>query len=118
MLSTIAIRVYASPDGKSPFTEWLLTLDKTARVIIDTRLARVRGGNFGDCKLVKGSKGLYELRIDYGPGYRIYFGKVGSSFIILLWGGDKSKQKRDIAKADGYLQEIRSREGSRKDKHD
>lgn len=59
-------------------------------------------GNFGDAKMIKGGEGIWELRIDYGPGYRVYFGKQGATIVILLTGGDKKSQNRDIAKAKRY----------------
>ena len=59
-------------------------------------------GNFGDAKQLKGKNGIWELRIDYGPGYRVYFGKKGTTIVIILAGGSKKSQDRDIAKADKY----------------
>jgi len=79
---------YITPDGKIPFEEWLNSLrDINARTKIKARLRRVELGNLGDYKTVGG--GVCELRINYGKGYRIYFGQVGSVIIILLSGGDK-----------------------------
>lgn len=101
-MGMIKVISYVTNTGKEPFTEWLDVLDIKARQTIVTRIARVRLGNFGDCKLLKGAKGLWELRIDYGPGYRVYFGKKGSSLVILLIGGSKGSQGRDIAKAKRY----------------
>jgi putative addiction module killer protein len=66
------------------------------------RINRIRGGNFGVCKPIKGFAGLYEIVIDHGPGYRIYYGKVKSLLVILLVGGEKKTQKRDIEKAHHY----------------
>ena len=77
-------------------------LDKTTRATVTTRLKRISLGNFGDCKLLKEASGVCELRIDYGPGYRIYFGRQGGVLVILLVGGDKGSQGRDIAKAHKY----------------
>lgn len=90
---------YVARSGKVPFLEWRDSLDTKTRSIIIARLARVRLGNMGDCKPIKNGKGLWELRIDYGPGYRLYFGKKGSDFIVLLIGGDKDTQARDIERA-------------------
>ncbi|HEV2916637.1 MAG TPA: type II toxin-antitoxin system RelE/ParE family toxin [Candidatus Babeliales bacterium] len=74
-----------------------MALDRTARAVIITRLKRVNLGNFGDCKILKQVPGVWELRIDYGPGYRIYFGKQSNAVVILLIGGD-SIVKRKISK--------------------
>lgn len=67
-----------------------------------TRLARIRKGNLGDCKAVQGGIGLYEIRIHFGPGYRIYYGVKGKQILLLLCGGDKGAQKNDILKAKKY----------------
>ncbi len=75
-----------------------------------TRLARVRGGNFGDCTQIKGGEGIYELRIDYGAGYRIYYGKSGATVVVLLVGGCKSSQSRDIARAKRYWLDFKEQE--------
>lgn len=94
--------------GAAPFREWLQTLrDVTGRAKIRARLDRARLGNLGDHKNL--GEGLYELRIDYGPGYRVYYTLEGSRLILLLVGGDKESQRRDIAKAAGYLQDHRRR---------
>lgn len=95
------IRRYITPDGKIPFAEWLDSLrDRKAKAKIKERLKRVSLGNLGDCKSVGG--GVFELRIDYGPGYRVYFGQVGTTIVLLLVGGDKSTQEQDIRKAREY----------------
>ena len=92
---------YITPDGNIPFEEWLNSLrDINARTKIKARLRRVELGNLGDYKTVGG--GVCELRINYGKGYRIYFGQVGSVIIILLSGGDKDTQQNDIQKAKQY----------------
>ena len=82
-------------------------LPQAIRAIIRTRLDRMSLGNFGDSKIIKGSGGIWELRIDVGPGYQIYFGKKGSTVIILLVGGDKGSQARDITKATSYWLECK-----------
>lgn len=106
-MSMIKIDVYKTSDDKSPYYEWLDELDIPIQAIIEKRMARVRLGNFGDHHNVKGCPGVYELIFDFGPGYRIYYGKKGLSVIILLIGGDKRSQKRDIAKAKRYWQECK-----------
>jgi len=101
------IITYTSSTGKSPFYTWQKKLDSPTRAIIRTRLDRISLGNFGDSKIVKGGEGIWELRIDVGPGYRIYFGKKGTTIIVLLVGGAKKTQERDIAKAKQYWLECK-----------
>lgn len=96
------IKIYATESGKEPFREWLESKDKKARMIILMRVQRLREGNFGD---FKSFDGLYELRINFGPGYRIYGSKIGNKIILLLGGGDKSSQSRDIKKCKDYLED-------------
>ncbi len=87
------------------FSKWLNKLkDRTAVARIAVRIKRLSLGNFGDCKSL--GKSLYELRIPYGPAYRVYFIKKDNSIILLLCGGDKSTQSSDIAKARELLKEI------------
>lgn len=106
------VRNYITPNGHQPFRRWLTQLqDKRTRASIQRRIARLQEGNFGDFKRLGG--GLYELRIDYGPGYRIYFGMFTSRVLLLLWGGQKGTQRRDIARAQNYWNEIRSRNSER-----
>ena len=101
------IVIYSTSNGKSPFYDWQNKLNENTRAIIRTRLDRIRLGNFGDSKIIKGGEGVWELRIDFGPGYRIYFGKKGATVVVLLVGGDKGSQDRDIAKAKRYWLECR-----------
>src|SRR5271155_5092714 len=101
-MSIIKIIIYKTKTEKEPFTQWLLNLDQATRAVIITRLKRVTLNNFGDCKLLKNSSGVWELKIDYGSGYRIYFGKQSNIIIILLVGGDKKSQNRNIEKAQRY----------------
>ena len=92
---------YVRADGICPFEEWMGSLrDQRARAKIRTRIARVRLGNLGNCEPV--GSGVLELKIDYGPGYRVYFGQVGMKLVILLCGGDKSSQAEDIRRAIEY----------------
>ena len=102
MSTIIKIIIYTISSGKQPFIEWQKELDTKTKAIILSRLARIRGGNLGDCKHIKGGGGIWELRIDYGPAYRIYFGKKVTTIIVLLIGGDKRSQSRDITKAKRY----------------
>ncbi|MGB5962827.1 MAG: type II toxin-antitoxin system RelE/ParE family toxin [Coleofasciculaceae cyanobacterium] len=103
------IRIYTTPNGRSPFSEWRDSFrDRRARAKIRTRIDRVEDGNLGDCKSV--GEGIFELRIDYGAGYRIYFGQEESIIIILLCGGDKSTQAQDIQRAREYWEDYKSRD--------
>ena len=88
-----------------PFDEWFDSLrDRRMQVAVDARLTRVRAGNFGDCKSVGG--GGFELRIAMGPGLRVYYGLHGQQVVILLGGGDKSTQARDIRQAQQLWQQF------------
>src|SRR6185369_7417615 len=88
-------------NGRSPFSDWLNKLrDAQARAIIRARLNRVRLGNLGNSRSV--GEGVMELKIDYGPGYRVYFGCESNCIVVLLCGGDKSSQQEDIMKAKRY----------------
>ena len=101
--------VFRTPDGTVPFDEWLNNLrDKMAVARVLARLARVRLGNLGDCKAV--GEGVSELRVDYGPGYRVYFGQKGRTLVVLLCGGDKRTQDRDIRLAKKYWSEFKESE--------
>ncbi len=86
--------------GASPYVEWLAALDRKTRERILSRVGRLKCGQFGDFKALEG--GLYELRLVFGPGYRVYFGELRGKVILLLTGGDKSTQKRDIKMAKNY----------------
>jgi putative addiction module killer protein len=88
------------PNGKEPFIEWLDSLDYQTQAILAARIERVKLGNFGNCESV--GIGVSELKIFYGPGYRIYFAKVGNRLILFLLGGDKGTQKQDIKRAQRY----------------
>ncbi|MSR77136.1 MAG: type II toxin-antitoxin system RelE/ParE family toxin [Candidatus Omnitrophica bacterium] len=89
---------YEDPGGKKPYREWFEALrDVKAQAVIDARLGRLRLGNFGKCEPV--GHGVYELKIYYGPGYRVYFSRAGNQILLLLCGGDKSRQSEDIHKA-------------------
>jgi putative addiction module killer protein len=93
------------------FSEWLGSLrDRRAMAKVLDRLKRASNGNFGDCKSVKG--GVSEMRIDYGPGYRVYFFQQGKELVILLCGGDKRTQDADIAQAKRLKEEIEQQDGT------
>lgn len=102
------LEYYVTDDGRAPFKEWLDDLkDITARAKIRIRLDRTRLGNFGDSRSVRG--GVYELKVGYGPGYRIYFAHEGERVVLLLIGGDKSTQAKDIARAKSFLEDWKRR---------
>lgn len=102
------VQIYIARNGKAPFEQWVRSLrDKQTKARILTRIDRVRLGNFGDCESV--GAGVYELRIHFGPGYRVYFGLHGDEIVLLLCGGDKSTQVRDIDAAKSYWQEFNQR---------
>ena len=101
------IIIYKTPTNKTHFSDWLSTLDPKSKAVIRTRLDRVKLGNFGDSKVIKDGNEIRELRIEYGPGYRIYFGVKNMVIIIVLMGGDKGSQNRDIIKAKQYWLEYK-----------
>jgi putative addiction module killer protein len=93
----LTVREYVAPDGKNPFRDWLDSLTLAVRARIQVRVLRFELGNLGDHKSVGG--GVWEARVMFGPGYRIYFGKEGASVVVLLAGGDKGSQAKDISRA-------------------
>ena len=96
---------YKTRDNKEPFVEWLYSLkDKLSQKRILVRLKRVKQGNYGDCKRFGG---ILELCFDFGKGYRVYCGEDGHTLVILLVGGDKSSQEKDIIKALEYWEDYR-----------
>ena len=102
------IRQYATVSGRVPFAMWLEGLnDSKAQARIAARLERLVVGNFGDCKPV--GNGVSEVRIDFGPGYRIYCAMIGRERVLLLSGGTKRRQAADIAKAVEYLNDFKQR---------
>jgi putative addiction module killer protein len=104
MSKAIEVRRYVTKTGKDVFGEWLARLkDKRTRARILARIDRLSAGAFGDCKSLRG--GLFELRIDWGPGYRVYYTIDGQTCVLLLCGGDKRKQSSDIKRAAGYLKD-------------
>jgi putative addiction module killer protein len=105
------IRRYIISDGRIPFAEWIDSLrDRNTRAKINNRLKRLSLGNLGDYRSV--GEGVFELRIDWGPGYRVYFGQIGLTIVLLLCGGDKSTQDRDILKAKEYWAEYEERDSA------
>lgn len=100
------LRVYETPSGKAPFDDWLDGLrDTKGQSRIQVRLDRLEQGNLGDCKPV--GEGVLELRINYGPGYRVYIAEDGPVVVLLLIGGDKGTQTKDIKTAKSYWKNYR-----------
>ncbi|MDH5835364.1 type II toxin-antitoxin system RelE/ParE family toxin [Luteimonas kalidii] len=109
-MTYIEVREYQTSDGRCPFGAWLAGLrDRQARIRILGRLDRMRAGLRGDWKAV--GKGVFELRVDHGPGYRVYCGQDGDTLVLLLCGGDKRTQSRDIEVAHDYWQDYKARSG-------
>lgn len=102
-------RICTDKQAQQPLTVWLDALkDLRAKAQIQARIVRVAAGNFGDCKPLR--DGVQELRIDYGPGYRVYLSRQGPILVLLLLcGGDKTDQSRDIDRAIGYLNDWKRR---------
>lgn len=99
---------HVSESGGIPYREWFESLnDFRVQAIIDARLLHLRLGNFGRCEPL--GPGIFELKIYYGPGYRIYFGKAAGKTILLLCGGDKSTQRSDIHMALRYWKHYKER---------
>lgn len=96
------IRYYVASDGQQPFATWFANLAAVARAKVARAIVRLEQGNFSNAKSI--GAGLFEYRIDFGPGYRVYFGQDGPSLVILLAGGTKKRQQREIDAAHGFWQ--------------
>ncbi len=104
----IEILRYLTESGEDVIGGWLSRFrDARTRAKIEIRFSRLAAGNCGDCKALKG--GLFELRINWGPGYRVYYAMVGRTTVLLLAGGDKSTQGADIKRAQKYLSDYKKR---------
>ena len=101
------LREYLDRKGESPFARWLDRLNAPAAAKVTTALIRIEQGNFSNVKGV--GAGVYECRIDFGPGYRVYFGKDGDTLVILLVGGTKKRQTADIQAAQDYWKDYKQR---------
>jgi putative addiction module killer protein len=102
------IRIYTDATGRAPFEDWLNALkDVQGRARIRARLARVQAGNFGDCKPLR--DGVQELRIEHGPGYKVYLSRQGPVLVLLLCGSDKNEQDKAIKQALAYLADWKQR---------
>ncbi len=107
-VSPFTLEYYITEAGKIPFKEWLESLkDVHARAKIRVALDRLRLGNFGHARSI--GEGVYELKIDYGPGYRVYYAFTGKTVVLLLYGGDKASQNKDIVRAKDYWKAFKRR---------
>jgi putative addiction module killer protein len=108
MNGELEIRHYVSRSGKDVFDTWLTSLaDARAQARVAVRINRLAAGNFGDCRSL--GRGLCELRIDWGPGYRVYYAMIGRRCVLLLCGGDKRRQSSDVECAYAYLEDYKRR---------
>jgi putative addiction module killer protein len=111
MGNAIEVRHYIGSAGKDVFVDWLSQLaDACVQAKIAVRINRLAAGNFGDCKQVR--QGVRELRIDWGPGYRVYYAMLGRVCVLLLCGGEKRKQSSDIDRPIGFLKDYKERTGT------
>ena len=107
-MATHELYYYQTTTGERPFVEWLDGLtDRQARARIEARLATVAAGSLGDVETV--GQGVMELRVDWGPGYRVYFARIGQVIVLLLCGGDKRTQQKDIKSAKDYFKDYKAR---------
>ncbi len=107
----IDLQEYTSTDGRSPFADWFNELDASAAAKIAAALIRLEQGNFSNVKGVGAS--VLEYRVDFGSGYRIYFGKDGERLVILLAGGTKNRQQKDIEVAQARWEDYKQRKKNR-----
>lgn len=103
----VEILEYLDVNNNSAFAKWFEELNTPAALKVNTYLSRIETGNFSQVKSV--GEGVYECRIDYGPGYRVYFGQASKALVILLGGGTKKRQQKDIEKAKVLWQEYKKR---------
>jgi putative addiction module killer protein len=107
----IEVRRYVDETGKDIFGDWLEALkDGRTKAKVAARIARVAAGNLGDCKSLR--EGVWELRVNWGPGYRVYYGMAGRTCVLLLCGGEKRTQAADIKRAVEYWHDYKRRSGT------
>jgi len=106
------IREYVTADGKSPYAKWFNDLNARAAAKVAIAITRVAQGNLSNAKSV--GSGLHEYRVDFGPGYRIYFGRDGERLVILLGGGTKRRQGDDIRNAQALWADYKRRKKEEK----
>lgn len=110
-IEPLQLLYYQTRDGRMPFREWAIAIDdQVAHAALLARLARLRLGLFGDCRQV--GAGVQEMRIDAGPGYRAYFASTSGGVVLLLCGGDKRSQSRDIRQSKIYWRDYEERSRS------
>ena len=103
----VAVQEYIDPEGRSPYARWFDRLNAHTAAKVATALVRMEQGNLSNVKGV--GAGVLECRMDFGPGYRVYFGKDGDALIILLGGGTKRRQQQDIETARAFWREYKRR---------
>src|SRR4051794_6914293 len=107
----LEVRYYVGPGGAQPFAAWFADLEPVARAKVTSAIVRMEQGNLSNVKGV--GEGVLEYRIDFGPGYRVYFGRDGETLVILLCGGTKKRQQRDIDAAIAMWADYRRRKRPR-----
>jgi len=108
----LEIRYYVAEDGSQPFAEWFENVEPVARAKVARAIARMEQGNLSNVKPV--GEGVLEYRLDFGPGFRVYFGRDGDVLVILLTGGTKKRQQRDIEDARANWQDYKDRKRGRR----
>jgi len=103
------VNFYKNENGREPFSDWINNLDKTLRAKVQVKIAKLENNNYSDCSILKGTDGVKEARIHTASGLRIYFTEENNQIIILLAGGDKDTQKKDIQLAQEYWQDYKQR---------
>jgi putative addiction module killer protein len=106
------IRYYTASGDREPFAEWFADLEPVSRAKVARAIARMEQGNLSNVKSV--GEGVLEYRIDFGPGYRVYFGRDGDTLVILLTGGTKKRQQRDIVAAHEYWRDYKQSKRGRR----
>lgn len=109
-MSRYEIEAYSTASGKVPFEAWVTSLkDVKSKLAIYARVERAAVGDFGDWKPITGAKGVFEMRIHYGPGLRLFYTVIGNRVVLLLAGSSKRDQEKTIAKAKEYLDDYNKR---------
>jgi putative addiction module killer protein len=103
----VEVREYLDRDGRSPYAEWFDRLNAPAAAKVVTAVTRLARGNWSNIKGV--GQGVFEYRVDFGPGYRVYFGQDGERLVVVLGGGTKKRQSKDIADAVGRWKDYKQR---------